>query len=382
MQLAFGQGLGDVVNLLGELQFPSFATNLHNDLMKVFVEVGSLGYILWIASHFVMCYWISRKKNLGYKKTIFLNLVIIYSLLNYMTDNIMVYVNYWFPAYLILLMVAFSDDDIKIEKIEDRKEHWLLAGVILSFGICILIDVFQVYADYKNPSKFTIPHDAVEIYSPDGGTTRATVWLRDGQPYYRVRYGGEDLIEPSVLGIETSEYAIEKNVTFEQVVFGEVVEEKETIADKSNPMAASYQPVFVTLQKDGYELTMEIRVYDYGVAFRYILPSGAEKIEDLTQIRFLYGSTLDIYDESTKSDFLGISTEKLERTMYRLPFTVRYASGSMLKVSEVQGEYSMFSYVTEANRTERTLDIEFYSEMNFTETEAIQTPWRVFEIVR
>ena len=377
-----GKGLGDVVNLLGILQFPSFTTNLHNDLLKVFAEIGLIGYVLWLASHFIMCKWISQKRELGYKKTIFLYLVVIYSLLNYMTDNIMVYVNYWFPAYLVLLTVVFVDDQKEVEQNEDKKDHILLLGVILVFGICILADVAKIYADYKDPSKFTIPEDAVEIYSPDGGTTRITVWLREGQPYYRVRYGGENLIEPSVLGIKTSEYAMEKKVTFENVVFGDVVDETVALTDNDDPLKTSYQPVWVTMKKDGYQLTMEVRLYDYGVAFRYVLPDETELVDELTQIRFLSGCKVDIYDETAGMDMSEISAEELEATVYQMPFLAKYVSGSLLKISEVTQKGEKNSYVTSAKGQDRTLDIEFYSLINYENVEKNCTPWRVFEVIR
>lgn len=381
--LWLGRGLGDVVNLLGELQFPNFTTNLHNDLLKVFAEIGTLGYTSWLVSHFVMCYWISKKKNLGFKRTVFLYLVIIYTLLNYTTDNIMVYVNYWFPAYLLILTVAFSHEKYDIvEEDDDKREHRLLLGVIFVFGICILGNVVYVYKDYKDPSSFTIPHEAVEVYSPDGGTTRATVWLRDGQPYYRVRYGGEDLIEPSILGVSSSEYAIEKNVVFEETDYQEIVDEKTALAEKDNPIKAAYQPVFIKMQKDDTEILMELRVYDYGVAFRYLLPYGVKNLDDLTQIRFLQGSSLDIYDENTDNKKNGLSTENLEEAVYRFPFSVQYASGSIMKISEMYEEDSLSSFTTKAKGKERTLDIEFYFEVNLEGNDQIKTPWRVFEIER
>ena len=239
-----------------------------------------------------------------------------------------------------------------------------------------------IYIDYKEPNSFTKPHEAVEVYSPDGGTTRATVWLRDGQPYYRVRYGGEDLIEPSILGISSSEYAIKKNVVFEETDYQEIVDEKAAAAEADNPIKAAFQPVFIKMQKDDIEIVMELRVYDYGVAFRYLLPYGVENLDDLTQIRFLQGSSVNIYDENTDTTKNDLSTENLEEAVYRLPFTVQYASGSAIKISEMYEEDSLASYTTKAKGEERTLDIEFYSEVNLEENGQVKTPWRVFEIER
>lgn len=380
--LWFGRGLGDVVNLLGKLQIPNFTTNLHNDLLKVFFEIGTIGYILWVISHFEVCYWISKRKKLGFKKTLFIYLVFIYTLLNYTTDNIMVYVNYWFPAYLILFTVVFSDNTEDChEEVYEKKDQRLLLSVILVFGICILGNIVQVYAEYKNPSKFTVPHDAIEVCSPDGGSVKVCVWLREGQPYYRVRKSRKNLIEPSILGVETSEYSFEKNVIFEDVIYQEVMEE-DASNDRDHPLQGAYRSALINMQKDGFEVVMELRVYDFGAAFRYILPEAAQQLNDLTQIRFLEGSTVDVYDEEKSQDITGLSTEKLEKTVYRLPFKVSYANGSVIQISEICEDDQEASYVTKAAWKKRTLDIEFYSEENAKLTEELKTPWRVFEICR
>ena len=378
-----GRGLGDVVNLLGKLQFPSFTTNLHNDLLKVFLEIGIVGYVIWIVSHFAMCQWLSGKRNLDYKRTVFLYLVILYTLINYTTDNIMVYVNYWFPAYLVMLTVVFSKEKQELlSENDDKKEHRLLWGVILVFGVCILGNVVYVYKEYRNPSNFTIPQDAVEIYSPDGGTTRATVWLREGQPYYRIRYGGEDLIEPSIAGVSTSEYAIEKNVLFDEVLYQEIVDDEISVSDEENPIKSSYQPVLIKMKRDDVVVEMELRVYDYAVAFRYRLPSVQGSYDDLTQIRFLQGSSLNVYDENLQKELLDLSTENLEETIYGMPFTAQFASGSVMEIRELPDMDQVYSYVTGVKRKDRTLDIEFYTDMNLQGDGFVKTPWRIFEIKR
>lgn len=368
--LWLGKGLGNVVNVLGQLQYPNYTTNLHNDLLKVFIEIGTLGYAIWIASHFVTCYWISKKKNLGFKKSLFLYLVMIYTLLNYTTDNIMVYVNYWFPAFLVLLTVIFSDDAEEPEDESDsKKEQKILLGVILACGICVLANVVFVYLDYRNPSKFTIPDDAAEIYSPVQ-SLRATVWVREGQPYYRVRYSGEDIIEPSELGIKTADGIIGNDVTIDEILFGDVVTEEEK----------AYQPVLIQMQQDGYEIEFEIRVYDDAVMFRYILPEGTTEYEELTQIRFLEGSSLDIYDETADKEKIDLSTKKLEKTVYGFPFTAKYEDGTEMEISEICEVEQSTSYAAKAEWKNRTLDVEQYSLAVGESNDVIRTPWRVFRI--
>ena len=376
-----GRGLGDVINLLEKLQFPSFTTNLHNDLLKVFIEIGTLGYLLWIGSHFFVCHWISKKKNLSYKKTLFLYLIMLYTLLNYTTDNIMVYVNYWFPAYFILFTVLSSKEKSDTEENHvNEKERHLIVGVILVFSLCIIGNMLYVYAEYKDPSKFTIPEDAISVRYPDDGKTKVLVWLREGRPFYRVRYQSKNLIEPSILGVSTSEYSLKKDVSFQEVIYREVLEEDQYLLDEDNPIKQPYQSVMIEMEQDGYEVILELRAYDLGLAFRYILPEETDQYDDLTQFRFLQNSTLKIYDESQGESFADLSTEKIEKNIYRLPFTVYYENGSVLEVSENCDVDQKTSYVTKASWKKRTMDIEFYQEESTVKNSSVKTPWRVLKI--
>lgn len=376
-----GKGLGDVVNLLGRLQYPNYTTNLHNDLLKVYIEIGTLGYAIWILCHFMTCYWISKKKNLDFKKSLFLYLVMIYTLINYMTDNIMVYVNYWFPAFLMILAVVFSNGTEKHEEVTDnRKEQKILLGVIMACSVCVLADVALVYLDYRNPSKFTIPDDAAEGYSP-GGVTRVSVWVREGRPYYRIRHAGENLIEPSVLGVETSQVSFRENVEIKEIIYPQIVEVTTIGEGVFNPIKESYQPIFITMQKDSYELGIELRVYDHGVVFRYVLPRNTNEYKELTQMRFLEGSMLAIYDEASEIGIKELSTKKMEKIIYRFPFTAKYEDGIVLEISEICEEGQNISCATKADWKKRTLEIQKFSATKNENEDNIQTPWRVFEIL-
>lgn len=372
-----GKGLGDVVNCLGILQFPSFTTNLHNDLLKVYIEIGSIGYIIWLISHFYVCGWVYKKRKLSFNKAFFLVTVMIYTLLNYMTDNIMVYINYWFPAYLVILSAIYFDEQQSEQTDEEyKKEQKLLLGVIIACCFCVLLEILNVYIDYKNPSKFTIPEEAAEAYSP-AGVSRTSIWVRDGQPYYRYRFGGDTLIEPSILGVETNEFALEKDVELKEIIYQDIVDDGDIYMQEDNPIKAPYQPVLILMEKDRYEVQIELRVYDLGTAFRYHLPSGTTAYEELTQIRFAEKSTLDAYDENAECKVEGISTEKLNDTDYNFPLLLRYENGRVLEILEAVSEEENDSTVTKTKWKKRTVDIVFSDDIYQAERK-IATPWRVF----
>ena len=372
-----GKGLGDVVNCLGELQFPSFTTNLHNDLLKVYIEIGSLGYLIWLISHFYICGWVYKKRKLSFGKAFFLVTVMIYTLLNYMTDNIMVYINYWFPAYLVIFSAIYSDEQ-KFDQTDEeyKKEQKLLLGVIVACCFCVLIEIVNVYMDYKNPSKFTIPQEAAEVYSPEG-VSRTSIWVREGQPYYRFRFAGDNLIEPSILGVETNAFALEKDVELTEIVYQDIVRDEDRYMKKDNPIKSPYQPVMISMEKDGHEVKIELRVYDYGTAFRYHLPSGTTAYEELTQMRFAENSTLEAYDKNAVCQVEDVSTEKLEDTTYTFPLILKYENGRILEISESISKEKNASTLTKTRWKKRTVTINFSEDINGS-TEEIVTPWRVF----
>lgn len=372
-----GKGLGDVVNCLGVLQFPSFTTNLHNDLLKVYIEIGSIGYLIWLISHFFVCGRVCKRRKLSFNKAFFLVTVMIYTFLNYMTDNIMVYINYWFPAYLVIFSaVDFVGEQSDQTEEEYKKEQKLLLGVIIACCFCVLLEIVNVYIDYKNPSKFTIPQEAAEVYSP-AGVSRTSMWIREGQPYYRVRFAGNNLVEPSILGVETNEFALETNVELKEIVYQDIVDDSDIYMKEENPIKASYQPVLILMEKDGYEVEIELRVYDYGTAFRYHLPSSTTAYEDLTQIRFAENSTLEAYDKNTECKVECISTEKLDDTYYNFPLILRYENGNVLEISESISKEKSASTVTKTRWKKRTVDIDFSDAVSW-DAEEIVTPWRIF----
>lgn len=103
----FGKGIGFVTNYLNNLQILGFA-NLHNDLLLLYIETGFWGLGLCVIAHF---YMVRRGRNFSKilsSRKILLICLIVYSFFNYLTDNIIIYINYWLPAYLMLLGIMFA----------------------------------------------------------------------------------------------------------------------------------------------------------------------------------------------------------------------------------------------------------------------------------
>lgn len=101
----FGEGLGVVENLLGHWNVIRFA-NLHNDLLKFYIEIGFWGLLIYWLSYGIM-YWLAEK-GFGKSKMNFLLGISVYSAVLFATDNVSIYMLYLVPMYSTVFSVLAS----------------------------------------------------------------------------------------------------------------------------------------------------------------------------------------------------------------------------------------------------------------------------------
>ena len=99
-----GKGIGWVLLWLQGAGISAF-NNLHNDFLTAYIELGFIGYFFWLVS-FVAIIVFVRKKSASDSN--FVLVLIGYSFINFLTDNIYLYVTYLMPLYVILLNVVFG----------------------------------------------------------------------------------------------------------------------------------------------------------------------------------------------------------------------------------------------------------------------------------
>lgn len=104
--IVFGQGIGEVERLLEAWSIPAFA-NLHNDLLKFYIELGITGLLVFLLSYGVVFYLVEKK--FGKEKMCFFMALTIYSILLFSTDNVSIYILYLIPVYSILFAVLSKD---------------------------------------------------------------------------------------------------------------------------------------------------------------------------------------------------------------------------------------------------------------------------------
>lgn len=109
-----GRGYEFCVQLLKSLKDTRYQvvdiTAVHNDILKMYVEMGFWGFLLWIMGYYVFqTHWfISR---CGEKTAVCFMVINIYMLVTYMTDNTMFY--YWSSMVIRMIPMSFFFTPVK-----------------------------------------------------------------------------------------------------------------------------------------------------------------------------------------------------------------------------------------------------------------------------
>lgn len=107
-----GNGIGYVDKLL-DLYNLYFGSNLHSDFLKIYIEIGMLGYIVYFYMYYISYKYIQNINNKVGNLYIYL---FIFTIFNYFTDNLLIYIYYLIPLYSIVLWEIQKNELIKLDK--------------------------------------------------------------------------------------------------------------------------------------------------------------------------------------------------------------------------------------------------------------------------
>ena len=111
-----GNGLGIVEKML-EYWNVAVYSNLHNDLLKIFIELGVFGFFVFLLSYGVMFYFAGKRFEKS--KLCFLLGIVVYTMLLFATDNVSIYMVYLVPFYSTIFAVLSTEE--KKTALEDLK---------------------------------------------------------------------------------------------------------------------------------------------------------------------------------------------------------------------------------------------------------------------
>ncbi len=209
-------------------------------------------------------------------------------------------------------------------------------------------------------------------------------WLsKDGVPYYKVVCNGKELIKDSKMGILTtfgeldSEFEIKSVERLsEDSSWKPIVGEQEEIRD------CYHQNTYVLKHMESdTELGIEFRVYDEGVAFRYILPEvpvGENEyriLEEETQFVFPEGTKANVYRNSTQVKLKQYDVSELPEDVFLRPVTMQYADGQIMTICEANVEHYSTLRIEKDTGTENAFDVK-HGKVIITSEAPKFSPWR------
>ncbi|AGY82830.1 hypothetical protein [Carnobacterium inhibens] len=105
-----GNGLGFVDSYFNLIN--SNVGNLHSDILKIYIEVGFIGFLIFNLVHLNSYIKIFKKNNREFSNLYFV--FIIYVFINYFSDNALIYIYFLVPLYLLIFYEYFNNTDYSL----------------------------------------------------------------------------------------------------------------------------------------------------------------------------------------------------------------------------------------------------------------------------
>ena len=224
------------------------------------------------------------------------------------------------------------------------------------------------------------PAGAVTVTSPDSAKAASiSVWLdSSGVPYYQVSYNGSVMIEPSKLGLETSLGNFTSGLTMGTVTTSSGDSTWQPVVGEQAEYHDWYNAASIPLTKDEKTLTLELRAYPEGVAFRYVLPQSTQEylvLKEGTQLIFPVGTKASLHLGGHQTVPQVYDVENLPDSYYKRPITMKYANGSLLTFCEANLD-NYCEIILNRDSAPRSMQFLMSSGVTVKSGSPEATPWR------
>src|SRR5258706_3702953 len=133
----------------------------------------------------------------------------------------------------------------------------------------------------------------IRLSSPDGRIVFSLA-INKNLPSYSVFFNKNPLIENSTLNLQFEEGMMRKAIIGQPSAIKEVKETYKLIVGKASAVNNHYRQIIIPFSdnlNESYEVNLEVRVFNDGIAFRYLLPkkntqSSFTLLEERTQFHF------------------------------------------------------------------------------------------------
>ncbi len=220
----------------------------------------------------------------------------------------------------------------------------------------------------------------VELKSPDGKIT-FQLFFEDGQCSYSVSYQGETIVQKSVLGLNgwTSKFSLI------DVTDSVVDTEWKPVYGERNLVRDHYQGKVIRLLQNNnarFEMQLEVRAYNQGIAFRYVFPespTGGRDIlirKEFTEFKMPEG-TMAWYTPRAQTTYTLLPLSGWPGECER-PLTLQLKNGLYVCLAEAEMvDYCRTKFMVDASKA-NTITCSMFSPVELTTPFA--TPWRVIMV--
>ena len=240
-----------------------------------------------------------------------------------------------------------------------------------------------------------VPAAGIELGSPDGAVRFVLSTNSEGHLIYSVTSDGRVRLEPALAGSMVDGTDLGAGVTFGAPRTRTISESFATRGNKTrgtNHCQASEVPIH---SRAGTDWTLEVRVFNDGAAFRYLVPGSGRRHVDGEATRWRLPGEVPVWFQTETAAYEGIyqtaaaSQVPLEEEVkgkkrpihLGLPMTAVYADGSYGLLTEA----ALYNYSGVTLRPEggATFRAAFEDDpQGWSQEDAIRSPWRVVVLAR
>ena len=136
-----------------------------------------------------------------------------------------------------------------------------------------------------------VAQQKAKLASPDGSIV-FLFSLQKNKPQYSVAYNKKLLIQNSSLNLVFDDGKPFENCTMkQQPIFSSATESYNLVVGKTSSVNHRYKKAVIFLQGDNYNINLEVKAFNDGLAFRYVFPKQKNKtnftlLEEKTQFNF------------------------------------------------------------------------------------------------
>lgn len=116
-----GKGIGSVQVLVRELGISTYQL-LHNDILSFYIEIGFVGFLIFWTIYCTI--FILLLKRVSTQTMCIVFGLFVFTVIVFMTDNISIYINYFYPFYVMIFSLLERDREM-LERNQDGKKRYI-----------------------------------------------------------------------------------------------------------------------------------------------------------------------------------------------------------------------------------------------------------------